>query len=186
MAVVFFVCAILIPIAAPLVNLFYGKEFQSSAGLLIVLIWSEVPVFFGVVLSSAVMAKGLQRYLPASTAVGALMNIVLNFLFIPRWGALGSSWATVVSYGFAGIFFYLAFRSVRSFALQGLRIAFPPFALALAIAAGVPFLPGTSPWKFAAACVCYAGGAWALRIVRRSELGRLWELIRSNLAYVRS
>ena len=179
MAVVFFVCAILIPIAAPLVNLFYGKEFQSSAGLLIVLIWSEVPVFFGVVLTSAVMAKGLQRYLPVSTAVGALMNIVLNFLFIPRWGALGSSWATVMSYTVAALFF-IAFRPTRSLTLQGVRLALRPLALVLGITVVLQFLPWVFWWKFVAACACYVAGAWAMGIVLHSELRRVWELIRSN------
>jgi PST family polysaccharide transporter len=179
MAVVFFVCAILIPITAPLVNLFYGKEFQSSAGLLIVLIWSEVPVFFGVVLTSAVMAKGLQRYLPVSTAVGALMNIVLNFLFIPRWGALGSSWATVMSYTGAALFF-IAFRPTRSLTLQGVRLALRPLALVLGITVVLQFLPWVFWWKFVAACACYVAGAWAMGIVLHSELRRVWELIRSN------
>src|SRR4029077_16028158 len=60
----FAACAVTTPIAAPFIELFYGKQYLTSAPLLIVLIWSEVPIFFGVALSSAIIAKGLQRYLP--------------------------------------------------------------------------------------------------------------------------
>ncbi len=185
MAVVFFVCAILIPVAAPLVNLFYGKEFQSSAGLLIVLIWSEVPIFFGVALTSALLARNLQRYLPLSTVIGAGMNILLNLILIPRYGALGASWATVVSYCFAGIFLFLVFSETRVFTMQGLRIAFPSFLLALGITLALTRVSWPSWWKFLAGCVCFSVGAWLAGVVRRDELDRVWELIRSNVSYVR-
>jgi PST family polysaccharide transporter len=186
MSVVFAVCAVLTPIAGPLVDFFYGKAFHSSAGLLIVLVWSEVPIFFGVVISNALVAKNLQRYLPASTVAGAVMNVALNLFMIPRWGALGASWATVVSYSFAGIFLFLLIPKTRTFALQGLRIAFPSFLVALGITLALMLLPGPFWWKFVAACICFGAGAWLTGAIRRSELERAWELVRSNLAYVRS
>jgi len=34
----------------------------------------------------------------------------LNLVFIPHWGALGASWATVISYTFTAILMYLAFQ----------------------------------------------------------------------------
>src|SRR5260370_5168451 len=101
------------------------------------------------------MAKGLQRYLPVSTAVGALMNIVLNFLFIPRWGALGSSWATVMSYTVAALFF-IVFRPTRSLTLQGVRLALRQLALVLGITAVLQFLSCVLWWKVVAARVDYA------------------------------
>jgi len=186
MSVVFAACAVLTPIAGPLVDLFSGKAFHSSAALLIVLVWSEVPIFFGVVMSNALVAKNLQRYLPASTIAGAVMNVALNLFMIPRWGALGASWATVISYSFAGIFLFLVFPKTRTFALQGLRIAFPTFLLALGITLALMLLRGPFWWKFVAACICFGAGAWLTGAIRRSELERAWELVRSNLAYVRS
>jgi O-antigen/teichoic acid export membrane protein len=186
MVVVFAACAVFTPIAGPLVDFFYGKQFHSSATLLVVLVWSEVPIFFGVVISNAIIAKNLQRYLPASTIAGAAMNVALNLFMIPRWGALGASWATVISYSFAGIFFYLVFPKTRTFALQGLRVAFPSFLLALGITLALMLLPGPFWWKFVAACICFGAGARLTGAIRRSELERAWELVRSNLAYVRS
>jgi len=38
----------------------------------------------------------------------------LNLVFIPHWGALGASWATVISYTFAAILMYLAFQPSRA------------------------------------------------------------------------
>lgn len=186
MAVVFAICAVLTPIAGPLVDCFYGKQFHSSATLLVVLVWSEVPIFFGVVIANAIIAKNLQRYLPVSTVLGAVVNIVLNLVFIPRWGALGASWATVVSYCLAGIFLFLGIRETRSFALQGLRIAFPPFVLALGITVVLAFLPWFFWWKLLFATVSFCTGALLIGTVRTSELDRVWGLIKANLIYARS
>jgi polysaccharide transporter, PST family len=186
MVVVFAACAVFTPIAGPLVDFFYGKQFHSTATLLVVLVWSEVPIFFGVVIANAIIAKNLQRYLPASTIAGAVMNVALNLFMIPRWGALGASWATVISYSFAGVFLFLVFPKTRTFALQGLRIAFPSFLLALGITLALMLLPGPFWWKFIAACICFGAGARLTGAIRRSELERAWELVRSNLAYVRS
>jgi O-antigen/teichoic acid export membrane protein len=46
LVVVFAACALASPVAAPLIELFYGKQYLPTAGLLIVLIWSEVPIFY--------------------------------------------------------------------------------------------------------------------------------------------
>ncbi len=181
MVVVFFVCAVITPITAPVVALLYGKEFLSSAGLINVLIWSEVPLFLGVALTNALIAKNLQRYLPVSTVVGAVMNIGLNLWFIPRWGALGASWATVISYAVATVLFYLVFRPARAMTLQGLRIALPPFALALAITIGLHFWPVHFVVKLLVATALYIVGAWLTGTVRRSEIERLLELVRAAL-----
>ncbi len=75
LVIVFAACALIAPIAVPIVELFYRKQFLSTAGLLIVLIWSEVPIFFGVALGNAMITKGLQKYGPIGAVVGAAMNI---------------------------------------------------------------------------------------------------------------
>jgi O-antigen/teichoic acid export membrane protein len=185
MAVVFAVCVLFIPIAGPLVDFLYGKQFHSSASLLVVLVWSEVPIFFGVVITNAIIAKNLQRYLPISTVLGAVVNVALNLAFIPRWGALGASWATVVSYCLASIFLFLGIRHTRAFAVQGLRIAFPPFVLALGITVVLMFLPWLFWWKLLFAAASFCAGALLTGTVRRSELDRVWELIRTSLNYAR-
>jgi O-antigen/teichoic acid export membrane protein len=178
MAVVFFACAVITPITAPVVALLYGRDFLSSAGLINVLIWSEVPLFLGVALTNALIAKNLQRYLPFSTAVGAGLNIGLNLIFIPRWGAIGASWATVISYAVATVLFYLVFQPARSMAWQGLRIALPPFAVALAITWALRYVPLHFALKIVIATLLYAAGAWITGTVRRSELDRLREIFR--------
>jgi len=176
--VVFGLCATMAPVATPMILLLYGRDYLPTAALLIVLIWSEVPLFFGTALSNALIAKGLQRYLPAATIVGAVSNIALNLVVIPRYGAIGASWATVFSYSFAGIFMYLLFKQTRPLTLLGLRIAAPLFLLALGIHAALHFLSWPYWWKLLLACTVYVAGAALAGILRKSEVDRFLSLLR--------
>jgi PST family polysaccharide transporter len=181
MTVVFFVCAVITPITRPVIALLYGKEFLSSADLINVLIWSEVPLFLGVVVTHALIAKNLQRYFPISAAVGAAMNIGLNLLFIPHWGALGASWATVISYMFAAILMYLAFQPSRAIAWDGICIAAPPFAVTLVITFTIHYWLVHFAVKCLAAIALYAVGAWLTGTVRKSEIDHLKAMVHRTL-----
>src|SRR5258708_40345614 len=46
LVVVFAACAVMTPIAASVIEMFYGKQYLATSGLLIVLIWSGGPIFF--------------------------------------------------------------------------------------------------------------------------------------------
>jgi O-antigen/teichoic acid export membrane protein len=144
-----------------------------------------VPLFLGVVVTHALIAKNLQRYFPISAAVGATMNIGLNLVFIPRWGALGASWATVISYTFAAILMYLAFQPSRAIAWDGLRIAAPPFAVTLVITFALRFWSVHFAVKCLAAIALYAVGAWLTGAVRKPEIDRLKEMIHRTLKGLR-
>lgn len=186
MLVAFAACALVTPVARPFIALVYGKEFSATGGLLIVLIWSEVPIFFGVALGSALVSKGLQRYFPASTFAGALSNIAINLLVIPRYGALGASWATVFSYCLAGIFFLLVFSELRPYVLLGLRISFVPFLLALGITLALSALPWDFGWKLLIATIAFSAGAWAFGVIRNQDIQYVRQIIDTNLKFLRA
>jgi O-antigen/teichoic acid export membrane protein len=179
MTVAFFFCAVVIPVTVPFVELFYGKEFHSSAALINVLIWSEAPLFLAVVLTNALVAKNLQRYLPITPIIAAAANISLNLLLIPKWGALGASWATVVSYSSALVF--LLFKPTRFITWQGLSIAAPPLALALAISFTMQHWAVHFVVKFIVAVLLYAGGVRLIGTVRATDLQRFKEIARRTL-----
>ena len=43
------------------------------------------------------LAEGLQHYGLYYTAAGATLNVSLNLVLIPKFGALGAAWSTVVT-----------------------------------------------------------------------------------------
>jgi O-antigen/teichoic acid export membrane protein len=48
-----------------------------------------------------------------STTVAAVTNVVLNFIFIPRFGYLAASYTTLISYVLLGIMQYIFMRIVH-------------------------------------------------------------------------
>lgn len=184
LVVAFAACALVTPIAHPFIELVYGKQFSATADLLIVLIWSEVPIFFGVALGNALVAKGLQKYMPASAIAGAITNIVINLIVIPRYGALGASWATVVSYCLAGIFFLLVFKELRPYVGRGLQISIIPFLLALGITFGLSNLRWAFWWKLLAAAIAYAAGARLLGAIRKQDIEYAKQILQTNLNFL--
>lgn len=97
--------AVVMQFAGPfLVRLLYGGAFASAASILSVHIWTGVFVFVGCIggqqyVHERVTFSSLQR-----TALGAIVNIALNLLWIPRWGGMGSAMATLVAQGIGSYF----------------------------------------------------------------------------------
>ena len=53
--------------------------------------------------STLLTAAGKLKVLNLTSAVGLILNIVLNFLLIPQYGAYGAAIASVSTQGLAGI-----------------------------------------------------------------------------------
>ena len=98
-------------IAADLLDVVTHGQYVEAAG---VVTWTAVGVFFyGVYLLTSI---GLNitshtQYYPVSTAIGAALNIGLNFLWIPRYGIIGAAWANGAAYAVqAAVAYHLSQR----------------------------------------------------------------------------
>jgi PST family polysaccharide transporter len=99
-------------LSGSIVVMLYGSEYSSAGSILVIHIWAAFFVFTGVGTSSWFVAEGLTHLAFRRTLIGALINILLNTLFIPIYGGVGAAVATVISQAFAS-FISNAF-SVRS------------------------------------------------------------------------
>jgi O-antigen/teichoic acid export membrane protein len=87
------------------VALLYGPHFSEAADILVIHIWTGVFVFAAVVSSQQLVYEGLPRLQLQRTALGACLNVALNFLLIPLYGGKGSAVSTLAAQCVAG---YLA------------------------------------------------------------------------------
>ena len=87
--------------AAPIVKTLFGSAYLSSIPVLQVHIWSTIAVFLGIASGQWLLAEGLQSISLIGTALGLLVNLMLNLVLIPNYGALGAALATTVSYSVA-------------------------------------------------------------------------------------
>jgi len=156
--------------AGPIIRLLYGPAFQASAPLLVFLIWSEIAVFFSAVVYNALVALDLERHLILPTLLCAAINVGLNVLLIPKFGAMGSVWASVVAYSVAWMVVLLAFASTRPIIWRGLRAAIPAIVLACVVTwITTRFIPGE--WlRISVAMILFIAGGVMLRLLRISDL----------------
>jgi PST family polysaccharide transporter len=102
-----------------IVNLLYGERYQEAGLILSIHIWTGVFVSSGLVRSLWTTAENLMHLAFLATAIGAIVNLVLNYFLIKSYGGVGSAISTLVaqcvaSY-LAGAFF---FKSRRFFIKQ--------------------------------------------------------------------
>jgi len=96
--------AIAIPMtfaSVPLLTTLLGKEFAEAGQILAWHIWAGPFVFLGVARSNWLMAENFTRFSFLTTSLGAIVNILLNFLLIPPYQGVGAAIATIIAYAVA-------------------------------------------------------------------------------------
>lgn len=86
-------------VANPLINLFLGAEYTEAASILNIHIWAGIFVFLSIAQSKWLLEENMTRFSSISAACGAIANILLNLILIPRSGGQGAAIATLISYG---------------------------------------------------------------------------------------
>lgn len=99
--------------ASPLVSLLYGQAFESAATTFRILLLAGIAQTGNAFLHKGLVARGRERSLPFAQGAQALVNVGLNVVLVPLYGALGAAMATlacecVVPLGHA---FYFAVES---------------------------------------------------------------------------
>ncbi len=96
--------AIAVPVmlvAKWLVPALFGASYARAGVMLAVLIWANLFTYLEIARSAYFNVMNWNRIYFVTLALGAVMNVVLNLLLIPRYGGLGAAIASCVSYWFA-------------------------------------------------------------------------------------
>jgi len=84
-------------IAAPFIKIIYGVEYLPAVPALAALSLLIFASTSGALFTSMLNARE-RPYLPAKIIiVGLILNIILNYFFILRWGYVGAAYATIIS-----------------------------------------------------------------------------------------
>lgn len=110
--------AIFITYASPIIYKIYNPEFISAAPILAVHVWGSIFVFLGVASGQYLIAENYGRLSLLRTGIGAVVNIVLNLVLIPKYGIMGAAISTVFAY-FTSAFSILVIPKLR---LQGMMM----------------------------------------------------------------
>ncbi|MEG3969444.1 flippase [Microcoleus sp. T2B6] len=108
--------AIPISLLSPwIVHLLYGEKYAKSAAVLGLYVWAQFGSNFGVARGTYLNIEGQLRYGLYLTVVGSILNVGLNFLLIPKYGALGATAATLITYFYVIILVNFLVKELRPF-----------------------------------------------------------------------
>ncbi len=114
-----------------IIRLLYGNLFSDAAPILAVHVWTGVFVFLGVAQGPWDVNERLTLLSLRRVVIGAVANIVLNLILIPRYSGLGAALSTVFSQALASCFLNVVdHRTRRIFVMQARAIVLGVFFLA--------------------------------------------------------
>jgi PST family polysaccharide transporter len=80
-----------------LVPLAFGSEFSPTISIIMVQIWACVFGFQGAIRDREIVTQFKTSYTLLGAVLGTITNIIMNFILIPKYGAIGASIATIFS-----------------------------------------------------------------------------------------
>ena len=95
------------------INLLFGGQYNQAGSVLKIHIWALVFVFMGVAGGRWMLCENLQLITTFNTVVGAISNIVLNIILIPKYGINGAAIATIISYAISGYLMMAVHKKTR-------------------------------------------------------------------------
>lgn len=121
LAVVFIIfgigISIIITLIAPfIIPLIYGTAFILSIPLLQIYIWSLTGMVLGFLVSNFLMAENLRIIQIVTGVLPMIINVILNLILIPTYGAYGAALATLISYSLLPLIPF-TFKRVRNILL---------------------------------------------------------------------
>ena len=110
-------------------NHFIGQEFWSSEIIVPAVLFGYF--FFGayVIQLPGIYAKNITNWVPVFRCIGAVVNILLNILLIPKYGILGSAWATAISFFIMALAVYLKLYNSFYVNYNWLGLCYPVIAM---------------------------------------------------------
>lgn len=100
---------------------FFGAAFKDAGPVLSIHIWASVFVFLGVASSKWFIIENLQKLTLTRTIWGGVANVAINLVLIPKYGALGAAWATLISQAIASVFFNASNKETRELFKKQMR-----------------------------------------------------------------
>jgi O-antigen/teichoic acid export membrane protein len=106
-----------------IVRILFGTQYRAAATVLKIHIWAGVFVFLGVASTKYLISENYTKLSLLKTLAGAIVNVILNLILIPRYNINGAAIATVISQ-FVACFLITVFPKTRKNSILMLKSIF--------------------------------------------------------------
>jgi len=156
-------------LARPMITFIFGNDFAMSELPFKILIWNVAVIWISLHYGNTLIACNRQKQYLVGVTIGAVSNIILNVIFIPRYGMTAAAITTVFSELIVLWFMYLRLNAILR--LSFLKLLPKPLLASAIMGTVLYFLPG---WHVAAlvaiGSLVYFPGAVAVGALKREEL----------------
>ncbi len=98
-----------------IVVLIAGPDFILSAGVLNILIVAAGIIFLGVLFSNMIIVLKKQKSLTYIYGAGVIVNLIANYIFIPKYSYYGAAWTTLLTELIVTILMLFVIKNIPSF-----------------------------------------------------------------------
>ena len=115
-ALVIIALVVAIPVtflAHQIVEVLFGHEYIEAGTILSIHIWTAVFVFLGFASGRWLLAENRQLLVFQRAFLGMVVNIALNYIWIPQYGGVGAAVATLLSQAVAAFLFDVIHKETR-------------------------------------------------------------------------
>ena len=106
-------CIFITVFAKWIILLLYGDKYINPVPSLSLVVWYTSFSYFGAINNLYMVAEGKTKWVQLTTLVGALTNVVLNFVLIPMYGVTGAAAASLITQIFANFILLLIIPPLR-------------------------------------------------------------------------
>lgn len=104
----------LVAITAPfIIHVLYGQDYLGAIPTLRIAIWFETFAMIGNARGIWILCENKNKYVKYYLAIGAVVNITLNYLLIPRMGINGAALATLITQFVTSIVAPMLFKETK-------------------------------------------------------------------------
>ena len=139
-----------------------GEQFWSAEKVVSCILFSYF--FFGtyVIQLPGVYMREMTNWIPVFRAIGASVNISLNILLIPKYGVIGSAWATVFAFMLMSLSVFIRCHKIYPVTYNWSALLYPVIFM------GLVFIAGDDTWARLALTLFYPV-LWFLFVINNEE-----------------
>jgi O-antigen/teichoic acid export membrane protein len=118
----------------PLVELLFGAGYLQAVSSFQVLCITLLINFCAIILANVIFSYDKQKSLIAYAAIGGFVNVALDLVLIPRFGIVGSAWATLIAQFLSNAYLWRKTKSIVSFKIAPHLKRVIPASVAMGVA----------------------------------------------------
>ena len=111
-----------------IINLIYGTGYIAAVPVFSILISLPVFIFLNCIFGNALSSSGHQKISTWAVTIAAISNLILNFIFIPKYGIMAAAVVTVATEIFETAYLYFASKEILKIEILSLYFIKPLIA----------------------------------------------------------